>query len=144
MISRGIFGGLPLLRRSQRPSRPPASKRSSQVCTHLLDRMRLATVSLTLILRTRTMRTASILRITLESFSFLYAFSSSSRFATSMTWLYGRGSLLLLIWQICSEQTFSRHYSIQAQWTWLQRVGTCANKPAHEDLHLVMVGVDWE
>ena len=47
MISRGIFGGLPLLGRSRRPSRPPASKRSSQVCKtgwlpimrpkHLLD-----------------------------------------------------------------------------------------------------------
>ena len=98
MISRGIFGGLPLLGRSRRPSRPPASKRSSQVCTHLSDRMRLAAVSLTLILRTRTMCTASILRITLESFSFLYAFSNSSRFVASMMWLYGRGSLLLSIW----------------------------------------------
>ncbi len=85
-------------------------KRSSQVCTHLSDRMRLAAVSLTLILRTRTMCTASILRITLESFSFLYAFSSSSRFVTSMTRLYGRGSLLLSIWQIYPERTFSRRY----------------------------------
>ena len=33
------------------------------LCTHLSDRMRLAAVSLTLILRTRTMCTASILRL---------------------------------------------------------------------------------
>ena len=72
--------------------------------------MRLAAVSLTFILRTRTMCTASILRITLESFSFLYAFSNSSRFVTSMTWLYGKGSLLLSIWQIYPERTFSRRY----------------------------------
>ena len=56
--------------------------------------MRLAAVSITLILCTRIMCTASILRITLESFSFLYAFSNFSRFVTSMMWLYGEGIII--------------------------------------------------
>ena len=67
-----------------------ASKHVSQVCTHLLDRMRLATASLMPILRTQTICTAGILAATLGSFSFLYAFSNPSRFVVSMTWLYGK------------------------------------------------------
>lgn len=61
MIMREIFGGRPVLERSRRPSRPPASKRSSYLCTHLSDRIRLAAASPMHILRTRTMWMASIL-----------------------------------------------------------------------------------
>ena len=64
----------------------------------VLDRMRLAAVSPMFIFHTRTMYTATSLRTTLEFFSFLYAFSSSSRFVVSMAWLYGRGSILFSIW----------------------------------------------
>ena len=110
MVSRGIFGGRPVLGRSRRPSRPPVSKRFSHLCTHLSDRIRLAAVSPMLIWRTQTMWTASILSTTLESFSFLYAFSSSSRFVLSIPHQHGRGSLLVLVWGLQSERTFNRRY----------------------------------
>ena len=99
-IQCGIFRGLPLLGRSRRPSRPPVSKHSSQMCTYLSDRMRFAVVLPMLILRTRTMCTGSILRTTLESLSFLYVFSSSSRFVLSMTLLCGRRSIFFSTWWV--------------------------------------------
>ena len=63
-----------------------------------------------LISRTRTMWTASILGTTLESFSFLYALSSFSRFVLSMPHQHGRRSILVSIWGLQSERTFNRRY----------------------------------
>ena len=49
-----------------------------------------------------------------EYFSFLYAFSRSSRFVLSIPHQHGRGSLLISIWRLQSERTFSRRYSVHA------------------------------
>ena len=77
---------------------------------HRSYRTRLVAVSATLILSTRTMCAATILRTTLEFFSFLYAFPGSSCFVAFITRSYERGSLLVSILWICSERTFSLCY----------------------------------
>ena len=97
MISHGIFGGLPLL------EIPEAVKASGieafQPGMHPPIGPHKVGCSLTYAHFAHADHVyGKHLRITLESFSFLYAFSNSSRFVASMTWLYGRGSLLLSIW----------------------------------------------
>lgn len=49
----------------------------------------------------------------LESLSFLYAFSSSSCSVLSIPHQHGRGSLLVLVWRLQPERTFSRRYRSQ-------------------------------